>query len=145
MNFSFLLKNWRIALLAVGALAWWGTIVHMRDTIEDLEDDVAAEQQRRAAAQTALQTERANATELARRLEVQRAEYRAERRARTAAEEARDQALAASQDRSDGLRETIVIEREADVTLDRCLALELPDSVVRQLPFGAGGAGPDNR
>jgi len=142
---TFLLKNWRIGLLAVGIALVWATVVSMRGEIDRLRAEVEVAEIREDQALDAAAQERANATELAERLELARQEARREREARAAAEKARDAALAASEERGEALRETIVIERGRDATLDQCLALDLPDSLVRQLPFGAGGAGPDRR
>lgn len=141
----FLFKNWRVGLLVVGLGTTFATLAYLRIENEGLRAEVAEAESVATEARTAAKLERANATELARRLELAREEARQERAARAAAQEARDAALAESAERGDGLQETIIIEREADVTLDQCLARELPDSIVRQLPFRSGGAGPDRR
>ena len=133
---TFFLKNWRVGLLVLGVLAAWGTVVHMRNTMDRLETRAELAEADATNARDAAAQERANATELAERLDRAREDARRELEARTAAEEARDAALAASEERSGDLRETVIVERERDPTLDSCLGYELPDSIVRQLPFG---------
>lgn len=137
MIFPNVLKNWRVLLVAVGAVAAWGTIFLQSRTIGVLEDDLTQAKAREAVQASIAATERGNATRLAEMLAEARQTALVERRAREAAQAEKDASEAASEQRSDDLRETIIIEREADVTLDQCLDLDLPDSVVQRLPFRA--------
>jgi hypothetical protein len=129
------LKNWRVLLAAAVFVAAWGTVVHMKNTIDDLREEVATAEKNEALARTAAAEERANADRLAFLLQRAQEDALDERRARDAAEAERDEALQASQQRSADRRETLIVERDIDPTLDMCLRYELPDSVVRQLPF----------
>lgn len=141
----FLIKSWRIVGIALAALAVWGIVVHLRNTIDNLREEVSVARTNEALARTAAQTERANADRLEYLLQRAQSDALAERNARDAAEKERDNALQAAARRSAERDRTIIVERDRDPTLDMCLSYELPDSIVRQLPFdfAPAGAGSD--
>jgi hypothetical protein len=132
--FKFLLSRWQFVGLGLAAAATFALIFHIRGTISDLESEVEASKKAEAQARSAAAIERGNASRLEALLAEARADAAAERRARQRAAQQRDEDRAADQAADAQLGETIIIERQADVTLDQCLSYELPDSVLRQLP-----------
>lgn len=131
---QFLLKRWQFVGLGLAAAATFALIFHIRGTIAELEAEADSARKEAAAARSAAATERGNATRLELLLAEARADAAAERRARDRAAQAREDAREADQAADAQLGETIIIERQADVTLDQCLSYELPDSILRQLP-----------
>ena len=124
---SFAGKSWPVILLGLAGVATWATIMVLRAEVERLEKDVIA-------ARIAAATEAGNVDRLEILLAEAQAAARKERQAREAAAEQREAARTDNQAADVQLGETIVIEREADVTLDQCLGYELPDSILRDLP-----------
>lgn len=124
---SFAGKSWPVILLGLAAVATWATIMFLRAEVERLEKDVIA-------ARIAAATEAGNVDRLEILLAEAQAAARKERQAREAAAEQREAARTDNQAADVQLGETIVIERQADVTLDQCLGYELPDSILRDLP-----------
>jgi|GEM_PF-6401583 len=124
---SFAGKSWPLILLGLAAVATWATIMFLRAEVERLEKDVTA-------AHIAAATEAGNVDRLVILLAEAQAAARKERQAREAAAEQREAARTDNQAADVQLGETIVIERQADVTLDQCLGYELPDSILRDLP-----------
>jgi hypothetical protein len=131
---SFLLKRWQYVGLGLAGLATLLVILHIRGTIDGLEAELATAQEREAKAIESLAVERASVDTLEATLAEEREQAQADRLAREAAAQQRDEDRAADQEADASLGETIIIERQADVTLDQCLAIELPDSVLRELP-----------
>lgn len=124
---SFLLANWRLVLLVAGvAVAFF--------VISELRDRVDAAERRAEIAETEAATEKQNADQLAERLAQSQDLLAREIAAREEADAARRAAEAAIEARADTRREVIIREREADATLDSCLALQLSDDLLRQLP-----------
>lgn len=124
---SFAGKSWPVILLGLAGVATWATIMVLRAEVERLEKDVIA-------ARIAAATEAGNVDRLEILLAEAQAAARKERQAREAAAEQREADRTDNQAADVQLGETIVIEREADVTLDQCLGYELPDSILRDLP-----------
>jgi C4-dicarboxylate-specific signal transduction histidine kinase len=124
---SFLLANWRLVLLAAGvAVAFF--------VISELRDRVDAAERRAEIAETEAATEKQNADQLAERLAQSQDLLAREIAAREEADAARRAAEAEIETRAETRREVIIREREADATLDSCLALQLSDDLLRQLP-----------
>ena len=124
---AFAGKRLPLILLGLAGVATWATIMFLRAEVERLEKDVTA-------AHIAAATEAGNVDRLVTLLAEAQAAARKERRAREAAAEQREAARTDNQAADVQLGETIVIERQADVTLDQCLGHELPDSILRDLP-----------
>jgi len=124
---AFAGKHWALILLGLAGVATWATIMFLRAEVERLEKDVTA-------AHIAAATEAGNVDRLVILLAEAQAAARKERQAREAAAEQREADRTDNQAADVQLGETIVIERQADVTLDQCLGYELPDSILRDLP-----------
>ena len=124
---AFAGKHLPLILLGLAGVATLATIMFLRAEVERLEKDVTA-------AHIAAATEAGNVDRLEILLAEAQAAARKERQAREAAAEQREADRTDNQAADVQLGETIVIERQADVTLDQCLGYELPDSILRDLP-----------
>jgi hypothetical protein len=131
---KFLLSRWQFIALGLAAVATFALIFHIRSTLSEAQAEAAAARKAEEEARTAAEIERTNASRLEALLAEARANAEAERQARQRAAQQRDEARAADQAADAQLGETIVVERQTDVTLDQCLGYELPASVLRQLP-----------
>lgn len=124
---SFLLANWRLVLLVAGVAVVFFVISELRDRVD-------AAERRAEIAETEAATAKQNADQLAERLAQSQDLLAREIEAREEADAARRAAEAEIETRAETRREVIIREREADATLDSCLALQLSDDLLRQLP-----------
>lgn len=132
--FGFLARYWQFFAVAGLVATAAGTVFLLREKIDDLEAAVEIAEAREETALNSLMTERAAVDDLQDRLLAAQQRLETDRAARDAANREADEAQSRSAEREAALSETITVERRDDPTLDQCLSLELPDSILQQLP-----------